>query len=57
MAELNYHQRLLAIKYKIQITDCNINVCMCAVFIGNVLIVLNENDQFKMLKINNNLLQ
>ncbi len=29
---------------------------MCAVFIGNVLIVLNENDNFKMLKINNNLL-
>jgi len=56
MAELNYHQRLLAIKYKIKITDCNINVCMCAVFTGNVIIVLNENDNFKMLKINNNLL-
>ncbi len=54
MAELNYHQSLLAMKYKLLIVTL---MCVCVLsLLGNVLIVLNENDNFKIFKINNNLL-
>lgn len=52
MAELNYHQSLLAMKLLIVTLMC---VCVLSL-LGNVLIVLNENDNFKIFKINNNLL-